>query len=165
MLISNAYWPSTGSGIYAGRNGALDVFFSATSATKILIADVPIDLPSITTQNDIEKSVFAKNAAPSEFGVDKTVKERYNSGISQEDMNLFTINFLDFSYHLSHNGTVCNGDFCCNYDIVVVDNGSLDGKVKNGTRTQSYTLPVKSFNTVAIFDTKCYISGVISTNF
>lgn len=137
MIIANTTNPTSGSGIYAGHSTALDVFFSSTPATKILIANIPIDFPPQSTQSHDENNVLVESAAPMEnlpieFGVDKSDKQSvYDEGISQEDMHLFTIEFLDFSKGLSHSGRVCNGDFCCNYDIDVVDNGSNDKKVSD----------------------------------
>lgn len=46
--------------------------------------------------------------------------ETYDQNLLQENMELFTIKFLDFSKHLVHNGTICNGDFCCRYGIDVL---------------------------------------------
>lgn len=135
MIIANTINPTSGSGIYAGRSTALDVFFSATPTTKILVANIPIDFQSQSTRSNDENDALVGSAAPeenlpTEFEADKADKQKYDTGISQEDMHLYTIEFLDFSKGLSQNGSVCNGGFCCNYDIDVVDNGSSDKKVK-----------------------------------
>lgn len=138
MIIANAPNPTSGSGIYAGRSTALDVFYSSIPTTKILIADVPIDLPSQSTRKDDENNIFVEKAAqmedlPNGINVDK----KYDENISQQVMSSFSIEFLDFSKGLSHNGTVCNGDFCCEFDIDVIDNGSNDKMVNTNIRRKN----------------------------
>lgn len=113
----------------------MGVFYSATPATAVIVADVPIDMPQLVTQSNVVKTVFAENmAAVGYVGNSSTEHEvnksaRYDGNIAQEDLRLFTLNFLDFSKHLNYNGTICNGDVCCIYDIDVNDNGSHDKKV------------------------------------
>lgn len=121
----------SGSGIYAARSGALDTFVSESSATKILIADVPTNLSSVNIGNNVEEIEYGESCNtigkfPDDF---KVLNKTYDQQVHQQDMKFFTLKFLDFSERLSHKGTICNGDFCCKYDVDVVDNGPKDGMV------------------------------------
>lgn len=150
MLAANINWPSaqcSGSGIYAGRLGALETFVSQSPATKVLIAKVPTTLPDISLENDIPKlEIIEKNNIPIEklskyesfeSEMDEIPYEcqledeevLYDQKVAQDDMTVFSVKFLDFSKDTSHTGTVCNEEVCCRYDIDVSDNGYQPGKV------------------------------------
>lgn len=140
--MKNASITSTsGSGIYAGRLAALDVFFSETPTTNILIADVPINLSLPSTQNAGEDGIVTMRNLSTTLIMNDTAgqSQRYDKHLDQEDMKLFTTMFLDFSKHLSYNGTICNGDFCCSYDIDAIDNGSNDQKVNEWCQIKLWT--------------------------
>lgn len=124
LLGANANWllgNTTGSGIYGGRAGALKVFVSEISTSKVLVAKVPIELPSenkipiIRADEDIR--VFSTNVIE-----DRRVKPFYDEKLVQMDMDLHTVKFMDFSKRTTFDGTVCNNGFCCNYDIKIANN-------------------------------------------
>lgn len=149
LLAANAndnlgLWSHSGSGIYAGHMGTLDIFVSTTATTKILIANVPANPSLLPIENDIEEIEVIENTNSMEnlstkLGVDKNVNEKYNHQVLQENMTQFTIEFLDFSKRLSYNGTICNGDdFCCHYDIDVIDSGSHEGTVNIDVYIKTY---------------------------
>lgn len=121
--MKNASISSTsGSGIHVGRSTALNVFFSETPATKVLIANVPIHLPS--SPDYVPTQIVARDLSIAlEINNTATRNQTYDKHLDQEDMKLFTIKFLDFSLRLSHNGSICNSDICCKYDVDVDDNG------------------------------------------
>lgn len=149
LLAANINWPSlhcSGSGIYAGRLGALKTFVSQTPTTKVLIAKVPTILPydispasnlprfhlienATSTENKPKYETFVSETNSNATGiVDKT--KFYDEKLGQEDMNAFEVQFLDLSRLSIHNGTVCNGTVCCHFDIEVTDQGQRDGMVR-----------------------------------
>lgn len=123
---------ASGTGIYAGRLGALKVFISPTKAiTKVLVAKVPTKLPS--DDHTIEKAPRNVKHNPiealqeqneKESNENESVKQLYDKLIGQEDMKSYVVEFLDFTKRLRYNGTVCNGRICCHYDIDISDNGA-----------------------------------------
>lgn len=137
----------SGSGIYTGRLAALDIFVTKTATTKVLIANVPISSPSLSIDDDVEEfelakeeMKFAKDATtmeklPSGFEMIENANETYDRQVIQENLTLYTIEFLDFSKRLSYNDTICSGDLCCHYDIDVDDNGPQNGKVNDDIKT------------------------------
>lgn len=142
LLAANVNFPKlgcSGSGIYSGRMGALQVFVSETPATKILIAKLPIDLPAddrISPSETVAKRVVA---SPNDFSnftgnisyfskSDETNDAIY---LKQDDLSEYSMNFLNFAEeNLSQSGTVCNRAICCSYSVKVTDNGELAGKVR-----------------------------------
>lgn len=153
LLAANINWPSmqcSGSGIYAGRLGALNVFVSESPVTKILIAKVPTALPVVAVERDLPKFEFVQNAVYSEnfpkydtfesslnefsnlsdsLGHLEVEDLSYEILLSQDDLTKFTVQFLDFSKGLSQKGTACNEGICCSYDISVSDHGEQVEKV------------------------------------
>lgn len=133
----------SGSGLYTGRLAAIDIFVTKTESTKILIANVPINPPSLSMDNDVDEFELAKGElkfAKETTAMEKlsrggempaNVNETYDRQVIQENLTMYTIEFLDFSKRSSYNGTICSGDLCCHYDIDVDDNGSQDGKVND----------------------------------
>lgn len=139
-MAANINWPTrhcTGSGIYAGRSGALEVFVSQTPTTKVLIAKVPAEPQSFPIKNIPSKSFgfeypiaiqpnlpsyeTIKTDAKSEIEIDKH--------FSQDNMSVFAIEFLDFSKHLYQDGMVCQNGTCCHYDIAINRNRLQSEKV------------------------------------
>lgn len=106
----------SGSGIHSGRSGALQMVVSEKAATKILIAKVPVDLPSSKSGED------AKNQIPY---LEKS--ELYSSCLDNSTES--TVKFLDFSKR-RQSGTICNNGFSCSYDIEVSDMGAQSEKVR-----------------------------------
>lgn len=132
LLAANANWQTqncTGSGIYAGRAGALKLFVSRKPTSKVLIAKVPINLPSENEIPNIKSGEVIKEY-PEDVIENKGVKPLYDENLAQDQMELFTIRFLDFSHYTNFSGTVCANDFCCNYHIRIGIN--TNSKVKYG---------------------------------
>lgn len=157
LLAANVNWPSikcSGSGIYSGRSGALDVFVSATPKSKLLIAKVPVEPPTVEHRLPLEEKFPAESSENQRltrstsdsdsdepslkniagqfldyFKTTKTEKIPEEIILSQDDLSEFTVRFLNFTENLSQNGVVCNNGVCCNYTIRVNDNGATDGKV------------------------------------
>lgn len=140
LLAANVNWPKlgvSGSGIYAGRLGTLNVFVSEFPVTKILIARVPTTLPVVAVERGLPKFEFAQNAAANEnlptyetFESSSSNLDHLNEiSLGQGDLTEFNVQFLDFSKELSQNGTVCSKDICCSYDINVSDHGEQKDKV------------------------------------
>lgn len=150
LLAANINWPSekcSGSGIYAGRLGALETFVSQTPTTKVLIAKVPTTLPNQSLEHATPNFELIGNGNSDETFIDyETIESNmdanlfeglleneevlYDRQVAQDDMTVFSVEFLDFSQQSSHIGTVCNENVCCRYDIDVSDNGYQIGKVK-----------------------------------
>lgn len=115
------------------------MFFSETPTTKILIASVPVDLPSdddqqSTSDPDLNHGISNElrvKARSVIIGSEISDETQYvmNTNMHQDNLTEFTVTFLDFSEKNRQNGTVCNNAVCCNYDVEVSDMGALDGKV------------------------------------
>lgn len=155
MLAANANLPQfhcSGSGIFAGRLGALKVFVSQTASTKILIANVPIErdssdtceAPLLSCGNEPENLSFIESHQ--EIGSDGNEDKvggsflealnrmsddnsSTNEDLYQDDLTKFTVLFLDFSKNKIQNGSVCTSDTCCHYSIEVQDMGENNEKV------------------------------------
>lgn len=167
LLAANINWPSlncSGSGIYAGRLGALEVFYSRFATTKVLIAKVPVD-PQSTTESTPSKSIVIKNPILIEDNlkiIDKAPlneADRTNVEIdkhfSQDNLNVFAIEFLDFSKKLYHDGRVCQDGICCYYDIVI----SRDRMQTEKVRPDVFDLAI------GFFHHKLSVSFLYSTKF
>ena len=115
LLASGANIPqqgSTGSGIYSGSLGALVSQMSEVANTRVLIASVPKTpglqltpdppVPTITATKD---NIFEANQS--------------ELRLIQEDLKDFEISELDFDQNATQQGSICNGGFCCDYDIEV----------------------------------------------
>lgn len=142
-MAANINWPSlhcSGSGIYAGRLGALDVFYSQIAKTKVLIAKVPADPQSFTSEHspwtpvDIENPILIEENLPPhetiETEINRVSEIEIDKHFSQDNLKVFAIEFLDFSKSLYHDGRVCQGGICCYYDIVIDRNRMQMGKVR-----------------------------------
>lgn len=88
------------------------------------MARLPINLPTEnenpTIRPDDEFKVFPNK--DDRVNEDENFKPFYDERMNEEKMNLLTVEFLDFSLRTNFNGTVCQGDFCCNYDIEISKN-------------------------------------------
>lgn len=140
LLAANINWPSlncTGSGIYAGRLGALEVFVSRTATTKVLIAKVPINSPAIEDATSqlvhTDKMISVQNILPTTdtcpMEIDAIPNEMDNH-FSQDNMTTFAIEFLDVAKQFDHNGMVCKDGICCHYKIVINRCGVRAKKVR-----------------------------------
>ncbi|XP_055305835.1 vanin-like protein 1 [Sitodiplosis mosellana] len=131
LLAANANQPSlgfSGSGIYGGRSGALQVIVNQTPATKILRAKIPVDpLPTEHFQSKSDKATEVAIKQPNEWSF-RPDKSRFEMKLHQDNLTEYTVKFLDFSKNLKQSGKVCNKAFCCDYNIEVSDNGGLEGK-------------------------------------
>lgn len=123
LLAANVNMPQikcSGSGIYSGRSGALQMVVSEKAATKILIAMVPVDLQS---HGEPSKSgEDAKNQIPH-----LKKSEVYPSYLDNSTES--TVEFLDLSKR-RQSGTICNNGISCSYDIEVSDMGAQSEKVR-----------------------------------
>lgn len=129
LLAANINLPDercSGSGIYSGRSGALQVVVSETPATTILVAKVPIHLPD---EEPSIKSMDVKDTPINGHKNIKLVEQPVAIALSKENLTQFSVNFLDFASNPSQVGSVCNKAICCKYIIEVSDNGEQDGKV------------------------------------
>lgn len=160
FLTANANWhdyQSTGTGIYAGRRGALKTFVdSQVPQSKVLVAKVPIRLPSddsteIEMDSDMQSNPMADESSKSNtFKLRHDIAARYRSKVTpeydkyvlQQDMKPFGIEFLDFSERTSHKGTVCNEGLCCHYDIDIRDNGAQDDNLVMSFFTKCIQMPL-----------------------
>lgn len=156
LLAANANLPrfhGSGSGIYAGRLGALKVFVSQTVTTKILISKVPIERGATNLYRS--PSTFnvrnSKMGTTFESGLDMTSGDDESgtvSGSFLEAMNRmgerslaskkglrkksligYSVKFLDFSRNTSQTGKLCINGTCCHYSFEVEDNGEKYNKV------------------------------------
>lgn len=116
---------ASGSGIYAGRLGALNMFVSPTKAiTKVLVAKVPTKLPPDNFMPKyMPRSAKRSNFEQSNDVDNEDVEQLYDKTMGQEDMKSYEVEFLDFTTRSRFNGTVCKGKICCHYDIDISDNG------------------------------------------
>lgn len=140
FLTANANWheyQSTGTGIYAGRLGALATFVdSQVPQSKILVAKVPMHLPSDDFTDfelhshpefdDVSGSNAFKLRNDITARARSHAKPAYDKYLLQQDMKSFAIEFLDFSERANHSGTVCKNGLCCHYEIDIRDNGAQD---------------------------------------
>lgn len=131
LLAANANIPtlkSSGSGIYAGRLGALNAFITESATTKILIAKVPIDIDSPDLVNSNKKS--SGNIDNSETDLDQSsnrVTYPYARNVEtldllKDDLTEYNVQFLNFTENSQQVGSVCNNGICCNYNMSVSDN-------------------------------------------
>lgn len=143
----------SGSGIYSGRSGALKVFVSETPKTEILISKVPVNLPSdglpkfvsipkninethetssTSEPKDDQHENYFEKITTKIFGHSKRNSTEELLGamnLGQDDLEQFSVKFLNFTTNSSQIGTVCSNYICCNYHIEVEDNGLVKGKV------------------------------------
>lgn len=100
----------SGSGIYSGHNGALNVVISDSPLTKLLVAYVP-KVPGTI----LPKTISAKDKSPKHHGVAS------NPAMIFGEENLPDLDFLmlNFSNSNRHEGKICKNDFCCHYAIEV----------------------------------------------
>lgn len=130
LLAANSnsqQYNASGSGIYAGRLGALNMFVSPEKpVTKVLVAKVPTQLPPddyVPQRHTRGLDADPQQQDREDLNEDEGVEPLYDKTISQEDMRSYEVEFLDFTERLRHNGTVCKGKICCHYDIDISDNG------------------------------------------
>lgn len=123
---------TTGSGIYHGRAGALKLFTSEISTTKVLVAKVPIDLPA-----ENETPIYRSDEEIKEYPSKEVIQNAPPKNISFFDtmnikkvMDSYTVHFLDFSKQSTFAGKVCNKTFCCNYEVEISNN--TESTVKYG---------------------------------
>lgn len=161
LLAANTNLPTldcTGSGIFSGRSGALDVFVSEQPATKILLAKVPTNLSprlpkseglaDFSTENRLKMySQIHQDLEPNinEFSRPDKMWNKPNfpeilqpfgsdeMKLWQENLTDFTVEFLDFSQNLTQSGSVCNYNVCCHYDIEVSDSSQREELVSFDT--------------------------------
>lgn len=130
LLAANTNDPHigcSGSGIYSGRSGALNVFVSQTPATKVLIAEVPADVSTDSLSQKVEQT--KKLLANEKLSKSRAMNAQEVTKYGREDFSKYSMKFLDFSDNPVQTGEVCVNDFCCEYSIEVNDLGLQKGKV------------------------------------
>lgn len=135
LLASNANWllvNTTGSGIYHGRAGALKVYVSGISTSKVLVARVPINLPA---ENEVpfikpDEEIKEYPKMNDHVNINRGIKPLFDNRQIQMDLSRLLVEFLDFSSQSTFNGSVCHWNFCCKYDIKISINTA--STVKNG---------------------------------
>ncbi|XP_017064077.1 vanin-like protein 1 [Drosophila eugracilis] len=128
LLASGASRPSignSGSGIYHGRSGTLVSVMSQDSGQRtIYVAQVPKYTRSKAIQKRKRRSTpEIKNrqvASTSSFYMKRDYLQNYESEILQVDQGTSG----------AINRTICQGSFCCNFDLAW---RSLEGTVENGS--------------------------------
>lgn len=135
LVAANANWQAvntTGSGIYAGRLGAQKVFFSEIPTSKVLVARLPINLPSEDETPYIKPDEEIKEYPKyvQRLTQDDNFKPVFYKNVRQDNMDLAKVRFLDFIASTNFSGTVCMGDFCCSYNIEISKNNGPN--VDNG---------------------------------
>lgn len=101
LLAANANYPQgavTGSGIYSGRAGALNMYVAGVDRTRISRAEVPYHVSDATKRSPT--SLYPRGA----FSI-------------PNDLSNYTVKFLDFSQANAQSGDVCNGQVCCSYAV------------------------------------------------
>lgn len=103
----------SGSGIYNGRNGALNSIMSDVPLTKLLVAQVPKN-PSISSkQNQLVKPrLFTATSNPMMI-------------LTSEELPNLKMHILKFSESFVQKGVECHNKVCCHYDIEVSSHGSF----------------------------------------
>ncbi|XP_016986846.2 vanin-like protein 1 [Drosophila rhopaloa] len=128
LLASGASRPSignSGSGIYHGRSGTLTSVMRQDSGERtIYVAQVPKYTRSISLQKRVRRSTpeikTRQVASSSSFYMKRDYVQNYESDLLQIDQGISgTIN-----------RTICQGSFCCNFDIAW---RSLESTVQNGS--------------------------------
>lgn len=122
LLAANINNPSagaSGSGIYSGHNGALDVFVSGSEETRILKAKVPCDIrDSIRSITKTTTNYISSPVAQSKLKV------------RQENLSNYAIKFLDFAKRSVENGRLCHGNVCCLYTVEASNIGNSSDTVR-----------------------------------
>lgn len=99
----------SGSGIYSGRNGALNAIMTDIPVTKLIVAKVP---KSPDTQFDGLKT----------FKTSKTwnfLSSNPSVIMGKENIPDIQLSMLNFTQNHLQKGQICHNDFCCQYDIEV----------------------------------------------
>lgn len=112
LLAAGGSIPSegySGSGIYSGRNGALNAIMSDVSVTKLIVANVP-KTPD-TVYNDL--STF-KTAKKWNF-----ISSNPSTILDKDVIPDAQIAPLNFTQNRFQKGELCHNDFCCQYDMEV----------------------------------------------
>lgn len=126
LLAANANWPSlsgSGSGIYAGKNGIMNVIVSDTPITKVLKAKIPVDSqpPKNLLISAKNMQSFTNSFKPK--SMKRTVELKQQLNLRKENLSKYNIQFLDFSKNTSQIGRLCHNGICCKYAIQVADTG------------------------------------------
>ncbi|XP_031620024.1 vanin-like protein 2 [Contarinia nasturtii] len=147
LLAANTNAPNigcSGSGIYSGRSGALEVFVSLTPATKVLIADVPTN---VSADHSGKMKPIKKLMANEKLSKSRSISTQDVANFGREDFSKYSMKFLDFSNNPIQTGEICIDDFCCEYSIEVSDLGQLKGK-------SSYSYAISVFHDLRHFKDK-----------
>lgn len=102
---------TTGSGIYAGRLGALQQFMAVAPTTRILIAELPKDPAS--------SGNLIANA-------DENIVWKDVQDLWVENLRPYHIIALNFEENHNQAGRFCNDTICCEYNVTARDTGMVD---------------------------------------
>lgn len=108
---------NTGTGIYSGSIGALAVVMSEVYLTKILQANLT-HLPGVPRDTDkpVEESSYAE-------------EQSRNFRVFSENLNDYGVELLPLAANGTQIGRRCSGSFCCSYNILATDLGSMENSV------------------------------------
>ncbi|XP_069678402.1 vanin-like protein 2 [Periplaneta americana] len=120
---------STGSGIYAGKEGSITAVMKTSSITQLLVANVTKKTSNykVPPKMDFEKPVrFTVEPFPEKLKITGLYLKR-------DDVDVYETRLLG-EKDFNGNQTLCYKDFCCQFDILMrTTNLSVEGKVsENG---------------------------------
>lgn len=124
---------NTGSGIFAGKHGALASIISETPIRKIIVAEVPKKIPNNTFKPKIPNSVALDNS--------NGIPNRLTKIIWKRDYNvdLFTTELLNSSKKYE-NEEICHNGFCCSFSVIfkAIESNSVLVRRKYEYRMSAY---------------------------
>lgn len=102
---------ATGSGIYSGRQGALQAIMAIRPTIRALVAKVP-------------KKPYA-SADYTELAPERGQPSRSNQNIWRENLDSYQLKLLNFDQNASQNGRACFKSICCEYNVTAsIRNGN-----------------------------------------
>lgn len=105
LLAANANLPDgavSGSGIFSGRAGALDMYVSSVEKTRIMKAQVPFEVSSTGKRQPVSISSRKAITLPNL-------------------LSAYNVKFLDFGLSKEHSGKICHEKVCCSYKVNVTE--------------------------------------------
>lgn len=100
----------SGSGIYSGHHGALNVTVSSEPVTKLLVARVPYEPQRVSSD-----TIAAMLRAPKQGS---SLSIQPSEIFSKENLPKLQIQMLNFTKTSGREiGVICHNSFCCYYDI------------------------------------------------
>lgn len=131
MLAAGASIPetaTTGTGLYSGKYGALKTVFAETATTQVLVGKLP----------KVPGTPVTVAPTPSRRAV-KIVDEA-NEGktleLRKENLEMYTMEWLNFDENPTQIGRVCQTEVCCIYNISV----SVSPDIPSSSPSYSYVI-------------------------